>query len=227
MSIGIQPRQRAHRASTVIKPRLRGVSHQIAFFIAVVCGMWLVATAGSGLAMAVTATYAVTLALMLGVSASYHRGTHSAAGEQRWKRADHAMIFMFVAGTYTPICVLGIGGAPGMRLLALVWAGAALGALRAILWVRAPRVIATSLYIALGWLVVAFWADVSRGLGTPLLALVIAGGILYTAGAIVYAMRWPDPSPRWFGYHEIFHSFVIVACVCHFVAISQLVHAAA
>jgi hemolysin III len=210
---------------TRTKPRLRGVSHQIGFFIAVVCGAWLVATAGSMLAIAVTATYAVTLAMMLGVSASYHRGTRSPAGERRWKRADHSMIFLFVAGTYTPICVLGIGGAPGMRLLALVWAGAVLGTLRALFWVRAPRGIATVLYIALGWLMVAFWPDVSRALGAPLLALLLVGGIFYTTGAIVYALRWPDPSPRWFGYHEIFHSFVIAACVCHFVAISELVHA--
>src|SRR5690606_7201011 len=99
--------------STVVKPRLRGVSHEIGFFIALASGTWLVATAGSALAVAVTATYAVTLALMLGVSASYHRGNRSAVRERRWKRADHAMIFVFVAGTYTPICVLGIGGAPG------------------------------------------------------------------------------------------------------------------
>lgn len=210
--------------SSSVKPRLRGVSHEIGFFIAVASGIWLVATAGSALAVAVTGTYAVTLALMLGVSASYHRGDRSAAGERRWKRADHAMIFMFVAGTYTPICVLGIGGAPGMRLLALVWIGAALGALRALLWVRAPRVIVTALYIALGWLGVAFWGDVSSALGTALLVLIIAGGILYTAGALVYALRWPNPSPRWFGYHEVFHSFVIAACICHFVVITQLVH---
>ncbi len=210
--------------STLVKPRLRGVSHQIGFFIALASGSWLVATAGNVRAMAVTATYAVTLALMLGVSASYHRGDRSAAGERRWKRADHAMIFVFVAGTYTPICVLGIGGAPGMRLLALVWIGAGIGALRALLWVRAPRVIVTALYIALGWLGVAFWGDVESALGTAPLALIIAGGILYTTGALVYALRWPDPSPRWFGYHEVFHSFVIAACICHFVAIAQLVH---
>lgn len=210
---------------TRTKPRLRGVSHEIGFFIALACGTWLVATAGSPRAVAVAATYAITLAMMLGVSASYHRGTRSAVRERRWKRADHAMIFVFVAGTYTPICLLGIGGAPGMRLLAMVWAGAALGTLRALFWVRAPRVIAASLYVALGWIAVAFWPDVSRGFGATLLALILAGGVLYTVGAVVYALRWPDPSPRWFGYHEIFHSFVLGACVCHFVVISQLVHA--
>jgi len=208
--------------STELKPRLRGVSHQIAFFVAVVSGSWLVVTAGHARAAAVTAIYAVTLALMLGVSASFHRGTWSAAADGRWQRADHAMIFVFVAGTYTPICVLGIGGAPGMRLLALVWIGALLGAVRAVLWVHAPRAIATALYVALGWLMVAFWDDVSGALGTPLLALILAGGVLYTVGAVIYALRWPDPWPRWFGYHEVFHGFVIAACVCHFLAIAQL-----
>ena len=210
--------------STAIKPHLRGVSHQIAFFVALVGGVWLVATAGNALASLVTAIYALTLALMLGISASYHRGNRSPRAELRWKRADHAMIFFFVAGSYTPICVLGIGGAPGMRILALVWVGAALGALRALLWVRAPRVIATALYVAVGWLMIAFWPDVRDALGTPLVRLLVAGGLLYTIGAVVYALRRPDPLPRWFGYHEVFHSFVIAACICHFVLISQLAH---
>jgi hemolysin III len=211
--------------STFVKPRLRGVSHEIGFFVALVGGAWLVATAGSSLASAVTAIYAGTLALMLGVSAGYHRGTRSMVGELRWKRADHAMIFMFVAGTYTPICVLGIGGAAGIRLLMLVWIGAALGALRALLWVRAPRVVSAALYVALGWLAVAFWPDVRSSLGTALLQLLVVGGVLYTVGAIVYALRRPDPLPRWFGYHEVFHVLVIAACVCHFLVISRLAHA--
>lgn len=208
--------------STTVKPRLRGVSHEIGFFVALVGGAWIVATAGSALASGITAIYAVTLALMLGVSATYHRGTRSALADLRWKRADHAMIFLFVAGTYTPICVLGIGGAPGTRMLALVWVGAALGVFQSVLWVRAPRVVAAALYVALGWLVVAFWPDVRGALGDPLLRLLVAGGILYTAGAIIYALRRPDPLPRWFGYHEVFHVLVIAACVCHFVVISQL-----
>lgn len=208
--------------STSVKPRLRGVSHEIAFFVALVGGVWLVATAGSVRASTVTAIYAVALALMLGVSASYHRGNWPKLVELRWKRADHAMIFVFVAGTYTPICVLGIGGATGMRILALVWMGAALGALRALLWVRAPRVVAASLYVALGWLLVAFWPDVRSSVGTAPLRLIAIGGILYTVGAIIYATRRPDPAPRWFGYHEVFHVLVIIASVCHFLAISQL-----
>jgi hemolysin III len=208
------------------KPYLRGVSHEVAFFVALVAGGWLVATATSRLAIGVTAIYAITLALMLGVSASYHRGNRAPSAELRWKRADHAMIFVFVAGTYTPICVLGIGGAPGMRILALVWAAAVLGAMRALLWVRAPRVIATALYVVQGWLMIAYWPDVRTALATPLLQLLVTGGMLYTVGALVYALRRPDPLPRWFGYHEVFHSFVIAASVCHFLLISRLAHGA-
>ena len=208
--------------STTVKPRLRGVSHEIGFFVAIAGGAWLVTTAGSALASAVTAIYAVTLALMLGVSATYHRGTRPARADLRWKRADHAMIFLFVAGTYTPVCVLGIGGAAGTRMLVLVWVGAALGALRALLWVRAPRVVAAALYVALGWLVVAFWPDVRGALGTALLSLLLTGGLLYTVGAVVYASHRPDPTPRWFGYHEVFHVLVIAAYICHFVVISRL-----
>lgn len=213
--------------STSVKPRLRGVSHEIGFFVALAAGSWVVATAASAQARGITAIYAVTLALMLGVSASYHRGTWAARIEQRWKRADHAMIFVFVAGTYTPICVLGIGGAPGMKILALVWIGATLGVLQALLWVRAPRVLSAGLYVALGWLVVAFWPDVRDALGAPLVRLLLAGGMLYTAGAVIYALRRPDPLPRWFGYHEVFHVLVIAACVCHFVVVLRLARAAA
>jgi hemolysin III len=210
--------------SSTVKPRLRGVSHEIGFFIALVAGGWLVATAGNALASTVTAIYAVTLALMLGVSASYHRGKHSVRAESRWMRADHAMIFVFVAGSYTPICVLGIGGEAGIRILVLVWLGAALGALRVLVWVHAPRVIATGMYVALGWLMIAFWPDVRSSLRPTTLDLLVAGGLLYTVGAVVYALRRPDPLPRWFGYHEVFHSFVVAACICHFFVISQLAH---
>lgn len=213
--------------STSVKPRLRGVSHEIGFFVALVGGTWAVVTAASALARGITAIYVVTLALMLGVSASYHRGRWAAIVEQRWKRADHAMIFMFVAGTYTPICVLGVAGVAGMKLLALVWIGAALGALQALLWARAPRGVAAALYVALGWVMVVFWADVRSALGTPMLRLLIVGGMLYTAGGIIYALRRPDPLPRWFGYHEVFHVLVIAACVCHFVVILRLAQTAA
>jgi hemolysin III len=139
---------------TVDKPRLRGVSHQLAFFGALGAAAVLIGMAPSVVALAATAVYGVSLAAMLGVSAAYHRGRWGARARAWWQRADHATIFVFIAGTYTPICVLALGGAAGAQLLALVWIGAALGALQALLWNRAPRAVTVVLYLALGWLMV-------------------------------------------------------------------------
>jgi len=206
------------------RPRLRGVSHQFAFFVALGAALVLIATATSVRVAAALAVYAGSLLAMFGVSASYHRGPWTARIRERWRRADHATIFVFIAGTYTPLCVLGVGSDAGARMLALAWLGAALGVLRGTLWVRAPRWVTAALYVALGWLVVAYWPAVAAATGPGVLAPLIAGGLLYSAGAVVYALRWPDPSPRVFGYHEVFHALVIAAVVCHFAAIIQLVH---
>jgi hemolysin III len=160
---------------------------------------------------------------MFGVSATYHRLARSPRARAIWKRADHATIFIFIAGTYTPICLVAVGGETGARLLALVWAGAAAGALRAILWPRAPRVITAALYVLLGWAMLAYWNGVVTALDTAPQVLLIVGGVLYTIGALVYALRLPDPSPRVFGYHEVFHVLVIAASVCHFAAVIAVV----
>jgi hemolysin III len=205
------------------KPLLRGVSHQFACFTAIGAGLVLIATAGSARALVATAIYAASLAAMFGISASYHRGRWGPRAERIWQRADHATIFLFIAGTYTPIALLAIGGAVGTRLLALVWAGAALGVLQAILWVHAPRAITAALYVILGWMLVAYWRETSAALAGVPRALILAGGVLYTAGATVYALRKPDPSPRVFGYHEVFHALVIAASGCHFAAVLLVV----
>ncbi|MCA9679186.1 MAG: hemolysin III family protein [Kofleriaceae bacterium] len=207
----------------VAKPRLRGVAHQFSFFVALGAGGVLVAMASTAGAAVAAAIYAVTLATMLGVSASYHRGHWRPAAAVRWRRADHAAIFVFIAGSYTPVCALGVGGAAGARLLVMVWLGATLGALRALLWVDAPRWVSAALYVGLGWLAVAYLPTVAAATGPAVLAPILAGGLLYTVGATVYALRWPDPSPRVFGYHEIFHALVVAAVICHFAAVVQLV----
>lgn len=205
------------------QPLFRGVSHQFAAIVAAVAGVVLVLLAGGGRATVAAAIYAVSLTAMLGVSAAYHRVWWGPRAQLRWKRADHAMIFVFIAGTYTPICLLAMGGPAGSRLLLLVWLGAGLGAAQALLWTHAPRALPVVLYIALGWLMVAYLPEVRAALAPAAVLLLLAGGLLYTGGAIVYALRRPNPSPRLFGYHEIFHACVVVACVCHFVVVAAVV----
>lgn len=195
------------------KPRLRGVSHQGAFFVALGAGAVLVTLAAERGPVAI---YVASLLVMLGTSAAYHRGAWSERARRLWQRADHAAIFVFIAGTYTPLCVLAMPGADGRFLLALIWSGAGLGVLRALLWPDAPRWIASALYVAVGWTMVLALPAVERATGPALLAVILAGGVCYTVGAIVYALRRPDPWPRTFGYHEVFHALTIVAVVLHF-----------
>jgi hemolysin III len=200
-------------APALTKPRLRGVSHELAFFAALGAGAVLVALAPAG-ARAAAAVYGVSLATMLGVSALYHRPTW-APGPRTWmRRLDHAAIFVLVAGTYTPFALL--LGARGPAVLALAWGGAVLGILQSLFWVNAPRPLVVCLYVALGWAVAVFWPALQAALGVPALSALVLGGVLYSIGAVVYAARKPDPSPAVFGYHEIFHAFVIAAAVCHF-----------
>ena len=206
----------------VVKPRLRGVSHQIAFYVAVCAGVVLIAATNSARSRIATTVYVVLLAAMLGVSASYHRIDWSPRSRTWWGRADHAMIFAFIAGTYTPVCLLGLDRATGNRLLALAWSSAGLGILRALLWPRPPRAISTALYIAVGWIVVAYFPEVWAAFDPVSLTLILLGGACFTIGAVVYATRRPDPVPAVFGYHEVFHALVLVACSCHFAAVARV-----
>jgi hemolysin III len=197
----------------LVKPRLRGVSHELAFFAALGAGAVLIAFAPARAAWA-AAVYAVSLATMLGTSALYHRPTWSPAPRRWLRRADHAAIFVLVAGTYTPFTLLLPEHGPAM--LALAWGGAALGIVQSLFWVQAPRPLVAALYIALGWAVTVFWPALHVALGTAGLFFLVFGGVLYSTGAIVYAARRPNPVPAVFGYHEIFHAFVVAAAVCHF-----------
>ncbi len=205
------------------RPTLRGVSHRLAFYVALGAGAVLVASARAAPALLATGIYAATLAALFGISSTYHFHAGAPRARLRWQRADHAMIFVFIAGTYTPVALLAVGGDGGARLLALVWVGAALGALQALYWTHAPRAITTLLYLALGWALVGEWSTVRAALGPAPLLLLVAGGALYTLGAAVYALRRPDPRPAVFGYHEVFHVLVIAGSVCHFAMILLLV----
>ena len=205
------------------KPRLRGVSHQWAFAASLVAGAMLVATAPTGRAAAVGALYAAALAGMFGASALYHRVSWRPSIQPWMRRLDHSMIFVFIAGTYTPVTVLSLGGVLPVVILAIVWGGALAGVALKLVWITAPKGLVASVYVLLGWVGLALLPEVLRSAGVLPALLFIAGGVLYTAGAVVYVRRRPDPRPAVFGFHEVFHAFVIAAAVAHFIAIAVFV----
>lgn len=212
-------------SSALVKPRLRGVSHQFASFAALCAGLLLVAAAPRGAASQACIIYSAAMVMLFGVSALYHRATWAPRPRMWMRRLDHACIFVFIAGTYTPVCMMALPPAVGNPLLLAVWGGAGLGVAQSLFWVRAPRAVALGLYLLLGWTVAPFVGDIYHGMGTTAASLIALGGLLYTVGAIIYGLRRPDPFPKVFGYHEIFHALVILACICHFVAVFLMTQA--
>lgn len=207
-------------------PRLRGRIHQIAFFASIPMGISLVLLARGPAATTVAALYAVSLTAVFGASASYHRGRWS-RGARRWmKRLDHSLIYVLIAGSYTPITVLALQGPWEVVLLSGVWTGAAIGITLKMARPDGLQVITAVLYMALGWLALVALPQLIRGMGVTGITLMIAGGLLYTAGAIVFAGRRPDPRPATFGYHEVWHSFQVAAAACHYVMILLVIRAA-
>jgi hemolysin III len=204
-----------------VQPRLRGVSHRYACYAALGAGVELVAVALPGRRLA-CAVYALGLVAMYGVSATLHRGGWSARAFGGLRRADHAMIFLCIAGTYTPFSLLGLGGDAGMRLLALAWLACGLGAVRALAWPHAPRLVTSASYVAAGWVVLADLGGLRAALDPATFGLAMTGGVIYTLGAVTYLFRWPDPWPRTFGYHEVFHVLIIAGSACHFAAVTRL-----
>jgi hemolysin III len=140
------------------------------------------------------------------------------------KRVDHSAIFLLIAGTYTPLCLL-LGEPQGTVMLAIVWGGALLGIVRCVLWLEAPKWLGAGIYVLLGWIILPVLGDVRSAVGATGILLLAAGGVAYSVGAVVYATRWPDPAPRIFGYHEVFHALVIAAAACHFAVVFQVVRA--
>jgi hemolysin III len=205
------------------KPRLRGVSHQWAFFVALVLGTVLVVLAPSAEARAATAIYAVAVCGLFGVSALYHRHTWGSAARRWMRRLDHSMIFVLIAGTYTPFGMLVLEGTLAVVVLCIVWGGALAGVIMKLVWIDAPKWLVAAAYVALGWVAVAAMPELGSRLGLAALALLIGGGTAYTAGAVIYALGRPNPAPKVFGYHEIFHALVIAAAGAHFAAIAFFV----
>ena len=203
------------------KPRLRGVSHQWAFFVAVVIGALLVVFAPTGQAKLAAAVYAASVAGLFGASALYHRVNWASLKARRWmRRLDHSMIFVLIAGTYTPFALLVLQGTLADVILVVVWGGAVGGVILKLLWIDAPKALIAAVYVMLGWVALAAFPQLLEELGVGGTALVAAGGVLYTIGAVVYARRRPDPAPTVFGYHEVFHALVIAAAALQYAAVA-------
>jgi len=209
---------------TTVKPRLRGVVHEYAFFVALVAGAGLLVLAPSPKARLASAIYVLGLAGLLGTSALYHRVTWRRPNVRRWlRRLDHSMIFLLIAGTYTPFALLVLSQPLGTVVLVLIWAGAAGGIVLSLLWPDAPRPVSAAIYISLGWVAIIATPQLFDRLGALGIAMIGLGGLFYTVGAIVYARQRPDPVPTVFGYHEIFHVLVVAAAALHFAVIAFLV----
>jgi hemolysin III len=204
------------------KPRMRGWLHAYAFSVAVVCGVVLcsLAAARPGWAPLISCLiYSVTVCALFGTSALYHRRVWSERGYKIMRRLDHSMIFVFIAGTYTPFCVLLLPERLATILLATVWCGAALGVTLKMAYPHGRRWLSAPLYIALGWVAIAVLPDILHRGGVTTLVLLACGGAAYTVGAIFYALRRPNPWPTVFGHHEFFHACTLVAAICHHIAI--------
>jgi hemolysin III len=205
-------------------PLLRGVFHLWAFVAAIAAGIVLVVLAEGAVATASSWLYATALAAMFGASALYHRVSWRSTAKRLWaRRLDHSTIFVFIAATYTPFALLGLGGVTRWFVLAMAWAGAVLGLVLELVWIDSPRWLSAAAYLLVGWVGVLTIPQLFSGMGVAVAVLLLVGGGLYSLGALIYATRWPDPFPRIFGFHEVFHLLVVAAAVTQFVAVSLVV----
>jgi len=213
-------------ANIAHKPRMRGWIHTWAAGVAAIAVIVLVVAAArvSATAGLSTLIYGLTVCGMFGVSAIYHRVTWSSVQARiHMKRADHSMIFLFIAGTYTPFALLGLPGRTGTTLLIVVWAGALAGVALKLLWPTAPRWVGVPLYLVLGWAIVPVAATLTHNVGIAPMILLLIGGLAYSGGAILYATKWPNPWPGTFGHHEFFHAATVLAALCHYIAVWMVV----
>jgi len=215
--------RRAARAAPLPIPLLRGVSHQIAAFISFIAGTALVLAARTPRGRWAALVYGASLCTLFSVSAVYHRRRNWSRRARRIvRRLDHSAIYLLIAGTYTPIAAL-VGGTRGTTLLAIVWSAAVLGILKVNLWTRAPKKVGVALYVLVGWTAAPAFPALAARLGAGPILLFLAGGLAYTVGAVVYATRRPNPYPRVFGYHEVFHALVVAAATGHFLVAAAAV----
>jgi hemolysin III len=210
-------------ATALERPRLRGVFHLCAFVVFATLGAVLIATAPGARERVAGGVFGIALALTFGISALYHRVTWKPAARRVMRRLDHASIYLLIAGTYTPYGLLVLSGAWQFSVLGVVWIGAALAIAQRLIWVDAPKWLAALAGISLGWVGVVAFPQIVSETGSAGTALVVAGGVLYTLGAVVYVLQRPNPAPAVFGYHEVFHLLTIAAAACHFAAIAFFV----
>jgi hemolysin III len=205
------------------KPLFRGHSHQAAFFFALGVCIMLISRASNTKTIIAALIYSLSLIGLFGISALYHRPTWKPKQRMWMRRLDHAAIYVLIAGTSTPICLLALGPETGIKLLQLVWGAALFGIFQSLVWVNGPKWVSSVLYVIAGGLILPFMRDLQRALSEYQIQLIIVGGILYIAGALIYALKRPNPSPKYFGYHEIFHLLVIAGAALHFLAVNTLI----
>jgi hemolysin III len=203
-----------------VKPRLRGWMHAASAPLTLAAGIVLVVLSPNATTRVGSAVFATSALLLFTVSGIYHRGTWSPRVWRFLRRFDHANIFLLIAGSYTPFTLLLLDGVDRVVLLSVVWTGAVLGVLFRVFWNDAPRWLYTPIYIALGWAAVFYFGDFVDRASTAVLVLMAVGGGLYTLGGVVYGFKRPNPFPRWFGFHEVFHTLTIAAFVSHYVGVS-------
>jgi hemolysin III len=209
-----------------VKPKLRGWLHAGATPLAIVAGVVLIVLAPTDLGRIGGAIFLAASVMLYGTSAIYHRGSWGDRGEAVLRRMDHANIYVFIAATYTPFALMMLQGSSRVLLLSVIWSAALAGLLFRLFWLSAPRWLYTVLYLAMGWAAVGWFKQFYDAGGPAVFALILLGGLFYTFGAVVYALKRPNPSPRWFGFHEIFHACTLMAFVAHYIAISLITYRA-
>ena len=210
----------------VVKPRLRGWLHAAATPVAIAAGVVLIALAPTELGKIGGAVFLAASVMLYGTSGLYHRGSWGPRGEAILRRLDHANIYVFIAATYTPFALMMLHGTSRVLLLSVIWGAALVGLLFRLFWLSAPRWLYTLLYLAMGWGAVGWFGQFYQSGGLAVIALILLGGAFYTGGAIVYGFKRPNPSPRWFGFHEIFHACTLLAFAAHYIAISLVTYRA-
>ncbi len=223
---GPMPNEALAEVVEQVKPRMRGWLHAVMAPLALAAGIVLLCLAPTSAGFVGGAIFVAAAVLLFGTSGIYHRRTWGLRGEAVMRRLDHANIYVFIAASYTPMALLLLHGSSRVLLLSLIWGAALGGLLFRMFWLSAPRWLYTILYLAMGWAALAWMPAFYRSGGLAVLLLILAGGACYSTGAMIYGRKRPDPSPAWFGFHEIFHALTVAGFICHYIAISTIIYSA-